>query len=173
MASSLATRKPCARSPPERIPNPFDNRNRTRSRPFSPCAKNICSIVEAPPTRLPSREADGFLHVGRLVLAAWRPPALLVHLRHPGRRPAATASASSCQALQTHDCLLDLFTFLTQFRKDLANVHLAPREKSAACEWASLFRHQNKSTLLIACAVVFLTHFGQHFKLFVLNSEQN
>jgi len=98
-------------------------------RVFSSCARNICYIAKLARRSLVSGQADGFLYACALVFAARRAPAFPVQLRHPSRRPSAPAASPTRQTLQAHYGLFELFAFLTQFRKDLSNVHLAPRQK--------------------------------------------
>src|SRR5579859_2831401 len=102
-----------------------------RCRHFSSCAKNICYTVNEARRSPYLCQADGFLQVRSLVLATWRTPALLIQFRHPGRRPSTTAASPSRQTLQAHNCLFELFAFLTQFRKDLCYVHFAPEKNLA------------------------------------------
>src|SRR5256885_11483964 len=107
----------------------FARGNRTRYRYFSPCARNICCTGKPVRRSLNSGQADGFLYAGILVFAARGAPPFLVQFCQPSRRPSATAASPSRQTLQAHNGLFDLFAFLTQFRKDLRYVHLAPRQK--------------------------------------------
>jgi hypothetical protein len=103
-------------------------------------------------------ESDCLLGVRYFILAAWRAPALPFHSGQPSRRAAATPSAPSCQALQTHDGFFNLFTFLAQFGENLANVHVTPGLKILHDASAVCSGNGTEVALHIICASVFLTH---------------